>query len=219
MSEYGKLLFKIRVHPTLWFVIGIAILTAHFIEVMMLLLIVFIHEMGHAVCAQHFKWRIKSIQLLPFGGAVETEEYGNKSLKEDLAVVLAGPLQHVWLIGAAFLLYFFTIIPYELYQPFLYMNLMLLIFNLLPIWPLDGGRLLFIGVSLYCTFLEAQKHTLHFSAVFAFLAFFDLAHSGSAQFEHLAHHLFHKSFTRHGMAAEVLCVHPLSFAAPLRAYE
>ncbi|MBT2606010.1 M50 family metallopeptidase [Peribacillus frigoritolerans] len=171
MSEYGKLLFKIRVHPTLWFVIGIAILTAHFVEMMMLLLIVFIHEMGHAVCAQHFKWRIKSIQLLPFGGAVETEEYGNKSLKEDLAVVLAGPLQHVWLIGAAFLLYFFTIIPYELYQPFLYMNLMLLIFNLLPIWPLDGGRLLFIGISLYCTFLEAQKHTLHFSAVFAVLAF------------------------------------------------
>lgn len=102
MSEYAKLLFKIRVHPTLWFVIGIAILTAHFVEMMMLLLIVFIHEMGHAVCAQHFKWRIKSIQLLPFGGAVETEEYGNKSLKEDLAVVLAGPLQHVWLIGAAF---------------------------------------------------------------------------------------------------------------------
>lgn len=124
------MLFKIRVHPTLWFVIGIAILTAHFVEVMMLLLIVFIHEMGHATCAQHFKWRIKSIHLLPFGGAVETEEYGNKSLKEDLAVVLAGPLQHVWLIGAAFLLYSLSFISYELYQPFLYMNLMLLVFNL-----------------------------------------------------------------------------------------
>lgn len=171
MTEYVNLLSKIKIHPTLWFVIGIAILTAHFIEVMMLLLLVFIHEMGHAACAQYFNWRIKSIQLLPFGGAVETEEYGNKSLKEDLAVVLAGPLQHIWLIGAGFLLYFFSLISSELYHSFLYMNLMLLLFNLLPIWPLDGGRLLFIGVSLYCTFLRAQKYTLYFSAAFAVLAF------------------------------------------------
>ena len=113
--------------------------------------------MGHAACAQYFKWRIKSIQLLPFGGAVETEEYGNKSLKEDLAVVLAGPMQHIWLIGAAYLLYFFSVVSSDLYQSFFYMNLMLLFFNLLPIWPLDGGRLLFIGVSLYVPFLRLRN--------------------------------------------------------------
>ena len=79
MSEYGKLLLKIKVHPTLWFVVGISVATAHFTEMMMLLTIIFVHEIGHAVCAQYFKWRIKSIQLLPFGGTLETEEYGNKS--------------------------------------------------------------------------------------------------------------------------------------------
>ncbi|MGM9934098.1 MAG: M50 family metallopeptidase, partial [Clostridium sp.] len=171
MSEYGKLLMKIKIHPTLWFVMGIAALTARFTDMLLLLLIVFVHEMGHAACAQHFKWRIKSIQLLPFGGAVETEEYGNKSLKEDLAVALAGPLQHIWLLGAGYLLYYFSLVPYDLYHSFLYMNLTLLIFNMLPIWPLDGGRLLFIGISLFCTFLEAQRYTLYASTVFAFLAF------------------------------------------------
>ena len=170
MSEYGKLLLKIKVHPLLWFVIGISVVTAHFTEMMMLLMIIFVHEMGHAVCAQYFKWRIKSIGLLPFGGNLETEEYGNKSLKEDMLVVLAGPIQHIWLIGLSYVLYFFSAISYDSYQTFFYMNIILFLFNLLPIWPLDGGRLLFIGIARFYSFLEAQTYTLYISAAFAVIA-------------------------------------------------
>ena len=50
-----------------------------------------------------FSWRIKRIFLLPFGGTVEVEEHGNRPLKEEFAVILAGPLQHVWLQAAAWL--------------------------------------------------------------------------------------------------------------------
>lgn len=158
---------KIKVHPTLWFVIGISVVTAHFTEMMMLLTIIFIHEMGHAVCAQYFNWRIKSIGLLPFGGNLETEEYGNKSLKEDMFVVLAGPIQHIGLIGLSYVLYFYSAISYDSYQTFFYMNLILFLFNLLPIWPLDGGRLLFIGIARHYSFLEAQTYTLYISVAFA----------------------------------------------------
>lgn len=170
MSEYGKLLLKIKVHPLLWFVIGISVVTAHFKEMMMLLMIIFVHEMGHAVCAQYFKWRIKSIGLLPFGGNLETEEYGNKSLKEDMLVVLAGPIQHIWLIGISYILYLFSAISYDSYQTFFYMNIILFLFNLLPIWPLDGGRLLFIGIARFYSFLEAQTYTLYISAAIAVIA-------------------------------------------------
>jgi stage IV sporulation protein FB len=135
LSEYGKLLLKINVHPTLWFVIFISVATAHFKEMMMLLAVIFVHEMGHAVCAQYFNWRIKSIGLLPFGGHLETEEYGNRSLKEDMLVVLAGPLQHTWLIGLNYILYLVSFISYDSYQTFFYLNIIVCLFNLLPIWP------------------------------------------------------------------------------------
>lgn len=167
MSEYGKLLLKIKVHPTLWFVMGISVVTANFKEMMMLIAIIFVHEMGHAVCAQYFNWRIKSVQLLPFGGTMETEEYGNKSLKEDMLVVLAGPIQHIWLSGLSYILYVFSVISSDLYHTFFYMNMILFLFNLLPIWPLDGGRLLFIGIARFHSFLEAQTYTLYISTAIA----------------------------------------------------
>ncbi|SFC54237.1 stage IV sporulation protein FB [Bacillus sp. OV322] len=170
MNEYLKLLFKINVHPTLWIVMGISILTAHFTSVIMLFMIVFIHELGHGIAAAHFDWRIKSIKLLPFGGVLETEEHGNKTLKEDLIVTLSGPIQHLWLAGASFLLYQASFLSYETYQQFFYMNLSLMVFNLLPVWPLDGGKLLFMGVSLYRSFLEAHRFTLIFSAAFSALS-------------------------------------------------
>ncbi|CAH0346356.1 M50 family metallopeptidase [Bacillus sp. CECT 9360] len=169
MNEYFQLFAKLRIHPTLWIVIGISVLTAHFIPMLMLLFTVFIHEMGHAIAAQHFKWRIKSVSLLPFGGSVETEEYGNKSLKEECIVILAGPLQHVWLIGAAFLLHTLSYMPFERFEQFLYMNIAVLVFNLLPIWPLDGGKLLFLGLSLYRSFIDAHRFTILFSTAFAFI--------------------------------------------------
>lgn len=171
MSEYIRLLTKIRFHPTLWFVIGMAVLTAHFTEALMLFLVIFVHEMGHAVSAHYYRWRIKAIQLYPFGGVLDTEEYGNRSLKEDLVVTLAGPLQHLWLIGLAYLLYSTSFLSHEHYVSFLSMNIVLCLFNLMPIWPLDGGRLLFLTASLYRSFLQAQKLMLYISTVFALLLF------------------------------------------------
>ncbi|WP_409301930.1 M50 family metallopeptidase [Peribacillus sp. SCS-155] len=169
MTDYAGLLLKIRIHPTLWIVLGIAVLTAHFVPAIMLLITVFVHELGHAAAAHYFRWRVKAVSLLPFGGSVETEEYGNKSMKEDFIVILAGPLQHLWLIGGAFLLYSSAILPPDWYKQFVTMNLIILLFNLLPIWPLDGGKLVFLAVSLFHSFLEAHRLTLMASAVSAFL--------------------------------------------------
>ena len=82
---------------------ALAILTAHFIELSIFLFIVFIHELGHALAASFFSWRIKRISLLPFGGVAEMDEHGNRPLKEEAIVTLAGPLQHVWMMGLAFI--------------------------------------------------------------------------------------------------------------------
>lgn len=148
-------------------------MTAHFLELCLLLVIIFVHEMGHAAAASFFSWRIKKITLLPFGGVAEMDEHGNRPLKEEAVVVLAGPLQHVWMIPLAYLLYMLGLMPDYLFAPFIHYNWMILLFNLFPIWPLDGGKLLFFYFSMNKPFPEAHRITLLIS--FIALALFSLS--------------------------------------------
>ncbi|MFB4158285.1 M50 family metallopeptidase [Geomicrobium sp. JSM 1781026] len=151
----------IRIHPVFWLVIGLAIATGYFRELIMLFCIVFCHEMGHAIAAQKLGWRIKKIELLPFGGVAETEEYGNRPHREEVIVILAGPLQHVFLIGLSFLaLSLFPFWSQADHELFIYHNLTILLFNLLPVLPLDGGRLAQVAYTSIRPFREAQQISL-----------------------------------------------------------
>ncbi|MED3562191.1 M50 family metallopeptidase [Bacillus xiapuensis] len=165
MSKVKDLLQHVYIHPLLWIVIAVSIATAHFQEVCLLLAIIFIHEMGHAAAASFFSWRIKKITLLPFGGVAEMDEHGNRPLKEEAIVVLAGPIQHVWMVGLGFLLYSFSLVPADLFYLFFQYNLMIFIFNLFPVWPLDGGKFVFLLMSLKNSFPSAHRVTIQISCI------------------------------------------------------
>jgi len=169
LIKYLSLMFKIHIHPLFWIVAALSIVTAQFKQLILLFIIVFFHEMGHALCARFFSWRIKNIILFPFGGVVEVEEYGNRPYKEELLVILSGPLQHVWLQGAAFLLLYFGIFESATYQLFTIFNITILLFNLVPIWPLDGGKLLFLCFSIFKSFPVAHRLTIICSVIFIIL--------------------------------------------------
>ena len=166
MIKYRDVLTKITVHPLFWVIIVIGIFTARFKELLLLFCIVLVHELGHAFAAVYYNWRIKQIQLLPFGGVVEMEEHGNKSLKEELIVVMAGPIQHIWMIAVAYILYQTGWVTDDLYHFFIWNNVIILGFNLLPIWPLDGGKVLFNVLSYRFPYLQAHEKMMKLSCVF-----------------------------------------------------
>ncbi|EEL14937.1 Stage IV sporulation protein FB [Bacillus cereus 95/8201] len=149
-----------------WVIIVIGIFTARFKELLLLFCIVLIHELGHAFAAAHYNWRIKKIQLLPFGGVAELEEHGNKSLKEELVVVIAGPIQHIWMMAVGYTLFEAGWLHAELYYFFMWNNIIILAFNLLPIWPLDGGKVLFNVLSYRFPYLQAHEKMMKLSCVF-----------------------------------------------------
>ncbi|MEK4147162.1 M50 family metallopeptidase [Robertmurraya sp. FSL W8-0741] len=169
MTNFLSLFRKIYIHPLLWGVVAIAVMTAHFIELSLLLLIIFIHELGHAAAASFFSWRVKKISILPFGGVAEMDEHGNRPLKEEVIVTLAGPIQHLWLIAAALLLNKAGVMSEFIFTHFIQFNLMILMFNLLPIWPLDGGKFIFLWLSLRESFPKAFKLTLIISIIVVFV--------------------------------------------------
>lgn len=163
-------LSKIEIHPVLWVVIGAGLITGYFWEVLMVFFIVLIHECGHAVAAYYFKWRIHKIKLLPFGGVAEVEEYGNRPFKEELIVLLGGPIQHLWLPIFSMMLLHFNFWTMEDHATFLERNRMILFFNLLPILPLDGGKLLRLLMTKWFPYKKAHLTSLLLSLIF-FLSF------------------------------------------------
>ncbi|WP_306984165.1 M50 family metallopeptidase [Alkalicoccobacillus murimartini] len=161
-----SLISVIRLNPFFWVIIAIGIITGYFREALMLFAIVFIHELGHASVAVHYGWKIRKIELLPFGGVAEIEDSGNKPIKQEVLLVLAGPLQHVWMIGASYLFAGTAIWSQSNHELFLWHNLVILCFNLLPVLPLDGGRLVQLWFMERLAYKKAHKSSI-FSSVIA----------------------------------------------------
>lgn len=153
----------IHIHPILIFFIVISFVTGTFLELMTIFSIVFIHEMGHYGMAKLFKWRIRRVMLWVFGGVMETEEHGSRPVKEEILVTLAGPIQHLFIYLGLFILSDAGILQDPVLQKALFYNITILIFNLLPIWPLDGGKLLFLVLTKLISFRKALDVIFIFS--------------------------------------------------------
>ena len=101
------------------------------------------HELSHSVVAQHYKIRVLSITLFLFGGLARIERDPSKAIQE-FNIAIAGPLASGFLAACFFGLT--KLFPYSqtvgamatwLWQT----NALLAVFNLLPGFPLDGGRI------------------------------------------------------------------------------
>ncbi len=121
--------------------------------ILVLFLCVTLHEYGHALAARRYGIKTKHITLLPIGGIAMLEKMPEKPVQE-LVVALAGPLVN-FVIAAVLFIYLYasgqplfatqiTTLPSadNFMQNLLYINLALAVFNLIPAFPMDGGRVL-----------------------------------------------------------------------------
>jgi stage IV sporulation protein FB len=112
---------------------------------------VLVHEFGHIGMARRFGVRTPDVILLPIGGVARIERMPDEP-RQELLIALAGPAVT---LGIAAVLFVITVAtglrpslqdPVVEHQPFLVrllaVNIYLLLFNLLPVFPMDGGRVL-----------------------------------------------------------------------------
>lgn len=113
---------------------------------------VILHELGHALAAKRYKINTLDITILPIGGIAQLETMPEKP-KEELVVALAGPAVNVIIFAILFPFVQLTSDINELntlksinarnFLPVLMsINLWLALFNLIPAFPMDGGRVL-----------------------------------------------------------------------------
>lgn len=123
--------------------------------ILALFVCVTLHELGHAITAGRFNIVTKSITLLPIGGLAQMERMPEKPVQE-LLVAIAGPLVNV---AIAILLFIYLQLSDGIQLPLqmeqlqdlsgsgfwlnlFFANMVLAVFNLVPAFPMDGGRIL-----------------------------------------------------------------------------
>ena len=140
----------------------------------MIMFFALIHELGHLIAGLLMGMKPEKIELMPFGVSIsfkiKVEEYnkkikkGNKLEVKKILVALAGPLTNFIIIVIT------TNINLDIFKSLMiiYTNFLIMIFNLLPIYPLDGGRILKGILHINCC--SVHKLCLHF--LFEFLNVF-----------------------------------------------
>lgn len=146
--------------------------------VLLLFLFVIMHEFGHALAARRFNIQTADITLLPIGGVARLEKMPDDP-KEELWVAFAGPLVNLVLSILLFVCLFLsrglqpitqiTMNSGSLILRLALVNLMLFLFNLIPAFPMDGGRILRSLLATRMDYVKATNTASTLGRLFAFL--------------------------------------------------
>lgn len=117
------------------------------------LIITVIHELGHIVGGIFFDWKIEKILLLPFGMLTIFKTDINVRLIEEFIVTILGPLFQIIIT---------LIINDEIINEISYT---LLIFNLLPIYPLDGSKIINVILNKIFSFKKSYIYIIYISII------------------------------------------------------
>lgn len=147
---------KGKVHYTLFLFFIISFFCNFFIETFIMFAILLCHELGHLYFLKKYKRDITSITFYPFGGVIKHANSTNSNLAEEFFIHFGGLMVNIILIFV-----FHTLNM----QTCLLINFGIIIFNVIPIYPLDGAKI----VSTLINYIFCFKTSLYINTVISFL--------------------------------------------------
>jgi Zn-dependent protease/CBS domain-containing protein len=147
--------------------------------ILALFLSVVLHELGHALAARRFGVPTRDITLLPIGGVARLA-YIPREPSQELRVALAGPavtLAIILVLYGALRLLGLPLVPAsdvltsrgDVLSQLMWANVSLFLFNLLPAFPMDGGRVLRAALALRMDYVRATEVAARVGKAFALL--------------------------------------------------
>lgn len=139
-----KFVSKVGLHP-LFILLGLGLIALGYGKIFFIYLsVVILHEMAHAVVAKKLGYKLGKIYLQPFGAGLSiSQEFASE--KDEIAVAVAGPLLNFILAFLCIALWWIEPVIYNYTQEFVFANFITGLVNLLPCYPMDGGRI-FVGI-------------------------------------------------------------------------
>ncbi len=153
----------IKINPFIIPILCLSILSDYFKEFLTVLLLVTIHEIIHILVAYKFGCKLEKLYITPLGQKAILKNFNKIMPIKKFIVVLSGPL---------FNLILFLIcdsIFYDSFEFFKKANLVIFLFNMFPIYPLDGGRLLQILLEDIVGFIIINKFILNLTKIISLI--------------------------------------------------
>lgn len=145
-----------RIHPLFVLLMILSAWTPYFAEMTLLFATVILHELGHVATSLFYGYRVKEMEILPFGGVARLE-HGSIGWqpRHETVIAIAGPMMNFGMLYLVMILQRSGLLSVELASYLIQINLTLAFFNLLPALPLDGGRILRAAFSRTIGFQKA----------------------------------------------------------------
>ena len=118
------------------------VLTGYFVNLLILLSIILIHELGHFSICLIKKYPVKNLTIYPIGGLLKIEEFINRDIDDELLLATMGIIFQSLYFFIIHYLYTHGVVREYIYDIYKTYNYSILIFNVLPIYPLDGAKIL-----------------------------------------------------------------------------
>ena len=131
---------KIKVHPTFWVYAIILLLQNNYILLLANAVCILMHEWAHAKVAYNLGYYLDTLNIMPYGGMLSGDS--DFSDKDGLKIAFVGPLINFFICVCLLALWWISPNAYSYTKPFYQASLTLALFNLIPIFPLDGARII-----------------------------------------------------------------------------
>lgn len=133
---------KLNINPIYLIFIFFCTYFGYLKELVIYSIVLILHEMAHILVAKKLGYDFKEIRLNYYGAEAKT---ASKFLeKHEFAIALAGPIFNIIMVILSMAIWWIFPSLYSKTELFVQANLSLALFNLLPIFPLDAGRMMFI---------------------------------------------------------------------------
>ncbi|MDD4689024.1 MAG: M50 family metallopeptidase [Eubacteriales bacterium] len=158
---------KFYIHPSTPFILIPAVLFGYFPQLIVMYLVAFVHELGHLLAALYVKADVRRLCLYPFGVTIELKEGYVKNPTHEIIVASAGPLTNSLIV-----LFSMLCIKNIYIRDFVAISSGIIgVMNLMPILPLDGGRVLKAILTHRWGFVKAFNFSVRISHIFTAILF------------------------------------------------
>ena len=147
MVSKKKIKFNWRISPFFILLVALMLYFGDWLVLIFQAIAIAAHEFAHALVAKKRGYKLDKLKLAPYGAVLSGETHSLKP-KDEILIALAGPAVNLILAALTVAAWWLWPYSYAYTDNFVYINLYMALFNLLPIYPLDGGRVLLGALSV-----------------------------------------------------------------------